>query len=84
MVQQSEIMNIKDEIDATGLLCPLPVLRLRKKIKNLNKGEIIKIFTDDPAAELDIPHFCNEKKYKILNKIEEKDRSGFTFYVMKC
>jgi len=77
-------MNIADEIDATGLLCPLPVLKLRKRIKHINKGHVIKIFTDDPAAELDIPHFCNETKNKILKKTQEKGKSGFTFYVMKC
>ena len=59
-------MDIKDELDTTGLLCPLPVLKLKKRIKNINKGEIIKIFTDDPTAELDIPHFCNETNNKIL------------------
>ena len=62
MVQQSEIMNIADEIDATGLLCPLPVLKLRKRIKGINKGQVIKIFTDDPAAELGIPHHFVQSK----------------------
>ena len=57
-------MDIAEEIDATGLLCPLPVLKLRKRIKGINKGQVIKIFTDDPAAELDIPHFCNETNNK--------------------
>jgi len=84
MVHQSEIMNIADEIDATGLLCPLPVLKLRKRIKGINKGQVIKIFTDDPAAELDIPHFCNETNNKILKKTQEKGQTRFTFYVMKC
>ena len=77
-------MNIADEIDATGLLCPLPVLKLRKRIKGINKGQVIKIFTDDPAAELDIPHFCNETNNKILKKPQEKGQTRFTFYVMKC
>ena len=75
-------MDIKDELDTTGFLCPLPVLKLKKRIKNINKGEVIKIFTDDPAAELDIPHFCNETNNKILKKKQEKDNSGFTFYIM--
>ena len=77
-------MDIKDELDTTGLLCPLPVLKLKKRIKNINQGEVIKIYTDDPAAELDIPHFCNETSNKILKKIQEKDNIGFTFYIMKC
>ena len=61
-------MDIIDELDTTGLLCPLPVLKLKKRIKNINKGEVIKIFTNDPAAELDIPHFCNETNNIILKK----------------
>ena len=65
MVQQSEIMNIADEIDATGLLCPLPVLKLRKRIKGINKGQVIKIFTDDTSAEIDIPKFCYENKSRV-------------------
>ena len=78
MVQQSEIMNIADEIDATGLLCP-SVLKLRKRIKGINKGQVIKIFTDDPAAELDIPHFCNETNNKILKKPKKKIKLGSLF-----
>ena len=58
--------------------------KVKKRIKNINKGEVIKIFTDDPAAELDIPHFCNETNNKILKKKQEKDNIGFTFYIMKC
>ena len=77
-------MDIIDELDTTGLLCPLPVLKLKKRIKNINQGEVIKIFTDDPAAELDIPHFCNETNNKILKKKQEKNNIGFTFYIMKC
>ena len=77
-------MNIHDEIDTSGLLCPLPVLKLRKRIKILGKGQIIKIFSDDPAAEIDIPHFCIENNHKVLKKIEDKRQSGITFYIKKC
>ena len=87
MVQQNKKknhMDIAEEIDATGLLCPLPVLKLRKRIKNINKGQVIKIFSDDQAAELDIPHYCNEAKHKIIKKNNGKDNRGFTFYIMKC
>ena len=54
------------EIDATGLICPLPVLKLRKRLTNLNSGSIVKILVDDPAATLDIPHFCNENNHFLL------------------
>ena len=77
-------MTVDDEIDASGLLCPLPVLRLRKKMKNLGKGLVIKIFSDDPAAEIDIPHFCLEENHKILKKNTKENESGVTFYIKKC
>jgi len=77
-------MKADDEIDASGLLCPLPVLRLRKKMKCLEKGLVIKIFSDDPAAEIDIPHFCMEGNHKILRKNISENGSGITFYIKKC
>lgn len=48
------------ELDATGLLCPLPVLKARKRLKALGPGERLIVLTDDPAALIDIPHFCSE------------------------
>ena len=59
-------MTYDFKIDATGLLCPLPVLKLRKRMTSLNSGSIIKILADDPAAIIDIPHFCNENNHFLL------------------
>jgi tRNA 2-thiouridine synthesizing protein A len=46
------------DIDAIGLICPLPVLKLRKVLKSLPAGEQVHILADDPVAVVDIPHFC--------------------------
>ena len=46
------------EIDAIGLICPLPVLKLRKVLQFVAVGERVQILTDDPVAVVDIPHFC--------------------------
>ncbi|GIT91954.1 transcriptional regulator [Jannaschia pagri] len=48
------------EVDALGLLCPLPVLRLRKRMETLPSGARIRLLADDPAAHVDVPHFCAE------------------------
>lgn len=58
------------EIDALGLLCPLPVLRLRKRIKGLAAGTCVDVLTDDPAALIDIPHFCHEQGHSYLGADE--------------
>ena len=46
------------ELDARGLLCPLPVLRARKRLEGLAPGAVLRVLADDPAARIDFPHFC--------------------------
>ncbi len=59
------------KLDATGLLCPLPVLKLRKRLRAVSEGEKIEIIADDPAAVIDIPHFCNESGHELLSMTED-------------
>lgn len=54
------------EIDARHLLCPLPVLRLRKALLLLNPGMRVSLLATDPAAVLDVPHFCAEGGHRLL------------------
>lgn len=54
------------ELDATGLLCPLPVLKARKRLKDMAPGDELDLRTDDPAALIDIPHFCLEAGHEIM------------------
>ena len=51
-------MSEKTILDATGLKCPLPVLKLRKALEGLSIGEKIILHADDPVAPLDVEHFC--------------------------
>ncbi len=66
-------MNCDAELDATGLLCPLPVLKARKRLKAMEKGAILKILADDPAAIVDVPHFCAEQGHRLLKQATEGD-----------
>lgn len=66
-------MNWTAELDATGLLCPLPVLKARKRLAVLKSGEILKMLADDPAAIIDVPHFCAEQGHKLLAQAVEGD-----------
>ena len=64
----------KEILDATGLLCPLPVLKLRKHLKCMDNGSSITVLADDPAAAIDIPHFCNETGNKLVSKTNSENR----------
>lgn len=54
------------EIDARHLLCPLPVLRLRKALAALPSGATVTLLATDPAAMIDVPHFCAESGHELL------------------
>ena len=68
------------ELDTRGLLCPLPVLKLRKLIKSTKQKDKIKLLTDDPAAIVDVPHFCNEQGHQILEGSKE---TGYHFFIIE-
>ena len=69
------------EIDATGLLCPLPVLRARKALAALPAGALLRLVADDPAARVDLPHFCAEAGHALL--AEEDIGEGRRAYVIR-
>lgn len=58
------------DLDATGLLCPLPVLKARKRLLALSPGDLLRLVTDDPAAIVDVPHFCTEAGHVIEDSTE--------------
>ena len=56
------------ELDATGLLCPLPVLKARKSLAALQPGQVLRLVVDDPAAVIDIPNFCAEVGHVLVSQ----------------
>jgi tRNA 2-thiouridine synthesizing protein A len=63
--------NIDDTIDATGLLCPLPVLKARKALMALRSGATLELIADDPAAVVDVPHFCAEAGHRLISQSDD-------------
>ena len=59
------------DLDAVGLLCPLPVLKARKRLMALEVGQVLRMTADDPAAIVDVPHFCAEAGHTLLETIDE-------------
>lgn len=71
-------MTPDHDIDALGLLCPLPVLRLRKVLLAARPGAVIRILADDPVARIDIPHFCAEHGAALLETEDQPEGVSFT------
>lgn len=59
------------DIDARGLLCPLPVLKVRKALIGLPPGAVVRLLATDPAAWIDVPHFCAEAGHTLLSAEEQ-------------
>lgn len=71
-------MDHPTTLDARGLLCPLPVLRARKALQPLPGGALLRVLTDDPAALIDMPHFCAEAGHALVAHEDAGDHQVFT------
>jgi tRNA 2-thiouridine synthesizing protein A len=71
--------NIKgpSELDVSGFQCPLPVLKAAKKLKAMAPGSVLRLIATDPAAAIDVPHFCNEQGHELLGREENEGRLVF-------
>lgn len=69
------------ELDATGLRCPMPVLRARRSLDGLNPGDRLVVKASDPASVHDMPAFCSMAGHKLLMAKEEGD--AFIFEIEK-
>jgi tRNA 2-thiouridine synthesizing protein A len=76
------MMNVALEIDAIGLNCPMPLLKLKKALNSLNSADVVKISVTDAAAHLDFGVFCQQVGHDILNVA--KNDSVQTFYIKKA
>ncbi len=61
------------DLDATDLLCPLPVLKARKRLQPLTAGDLLEMRANDPAAIVDVPHFCAEAGHALVETREDGD-----------
>lgn len=60
-------------VDARGLLCPLPVLRLRKALLDQPAGTRVRLLATDAMAAVDVPHFCDGAGHALVGRRELED-----------
>jgi len=58
-------------VDCEGLLCPLPVLRARKRLQAMAPGQVLCVRATDAMARIDLPHFCAEAGHAYLGATTE-------------
>lgn len=53
-------------VDARGVLCPVPIIRLARTARTCPEGTVLALLTDDPAAALDVPAWCRLRGHELL------------------
>ena len=74
-------MTWDEDLDAIGLLCPLPVLKARKHLMAMAQGAVLLMRADDPAAIVDVPHFCAEAVHRLIS--QDSEGAELRFFIRK-
>jgi tRNA 2-thiouridine synthesizing protein A len=69
------------EVDASGLNCPLPILRAKKALADLTSGQVLKVISTDPGAERDFEAFARQTGNELVGSTKAGD--SFTFYLKR-
>ena len=71
-----------ETIDLKGLSCPMPQLKMKKKLKSMKPGQILLGIGSDPGTKNDLPVMCKKDGHEYLGCDDAADGS-FHFYVRK-
>jgi len=63
--------DYKETVDATGLACPLPILRAKKALATLAAGDVLRVITTDRGAVRDFQAFCKQTGNALLAQVDE-------------
>jgi tRNA 2-thiouridine synthesizing protein A len=78
-----ELNEIKADVtlDARGLSCPMPMLKTKKVMQGMQKGQIIEVFGTDPGSKKDLPEFAKKSGNEYLGVLDES--AGFYRFFLK-
>ncbi|HEU4332084.1 MAG TPA: sulfurtransferase TusA family protein [Lapillicoccus sp.] len=70
------------EVDARGLRCPVPVIRLGAVIRDLEPGSLVRLLATDPAARSDVAAFCRMRGHELVEAVDDGE-SDVTAYLVR-
>lgn len=74
-------MNFDKELDARGLNCPLPILRAKKSLAEMQPGQVLKIVSTDPGSVKDFAAFAKQTGNELLSSSE--NNKEFEFFMKR-
>ncbi len=70
-------------VDARGLSCPLPLLRLRQALHQMPAGEQVRLLASDPNSQTDIRRYCERANQRLIAQWQSEDQKFFGFDIEK-
>ena len=74
-------MNFDKEFDASGMSCPLPVVKTKKALADLESGQVLKMISTDCGSVKDIQAFAEQTGHTLLSSTEEGGK--YVFYIKR-
>jgi tRNA 2-thiouridine synthesizing protein A len=74
-------VTINKDLDVKGLNCPLPILRAKKALTDMESGQVLRVVATDPGSVKDFAAFCKQTGNPLLSS--EETASAFTFLISK-
>jgi tRNA 2-thiouridine synthesizing protein A len=65
-------------LDASGLNCPMPILKTKKAINKMEIGQVLEVISTDVGSVKDLEAFCNQTGHKLLETVEDDGKYTFT------
>jgi tRNA 2-thiouridine synthesizing protein A len=78
---EEAIMNFDKDLDARGLNCPLPILRTKKALTDMQSGQVLRIVATDLGSVKDFQVFCKQTGNELLSSTEANKE--YTFFMKR-
>lgn len=75
------IMNASKVLDAKGLACPMPIVKTKKAMNDMESGEVLEIHATDKGAKSDLTAWAKSGGHELVDHTEEND--VFKFWIKK-
>ncbi len=76
-------IQVDSELDCSGMLCPMPVVKTSQAIKTLEIGQVLKMIATDPGAPPDMEAWSRQTGHELLQSMEEEGVYIFHFRRIK-
>ena len=77
-----QMTDYNEKFDATGLNCPLPIMRSKRIMSRLNSGEVLYVISTDKGSIKDFGAFCKQSGHQLVESFESENK--YHYFIRKA